>query len=415
MAAGCSAAALAEALCQAVLAQDFGATPDALRGGAPLAHFPSLDLAVVAFVPGAAPVWANVLFSREHPQGLIARIPATGGALSDVRFDADLQDADGRSIAWLPDADWATLRWRPLAGTAGSEAAPRFVAPYPASLIKLMVLVAVARLVDQGRAGWDEALCHGAQQRPLRDWAFEMMVISCNRATSALVALLHQRGAIVRAGAHERHNEWHAAMARYGLGTLRLANTRADGGWGNAAGAGVGQLQMTAWDTVRLLWLLDEHAPPPPWLAPGLPPLLSAPSRAFVLHCLAEQGLHELLSSSALAGLPGWVPGLPARLPPRWLLADGGAQVGPEHRFPGDLAAQTRAELLFAHKTGNTENYSADAGIVRGIAPAARRHYLIALTSNLGSRYAPHPLCASSWRIPALGAAVDGWLRERLG
>jgi hypothetical protein len=264
------------------------------------------------------------------------------------------------------------------------------VAPYPASLIKLMVLVGVARLVDQGRSAWAEPLAYQGRARSVGDWAFDMSVISCNESTSALVAHLHQRGAL---GPDDGHNELHQLFESCGLHGLRFAHTQADGGWGNAAGAGVGHLQMTAWDSLRLLWLLDPDAPAPPWLPAGHAPLLGE-SRAHVLRCLREQRLHHLLSSSALPReLPGWVPGLPAR-PPGGNAADG--------------------DLLFAHKTGNTENYSSNAGIVRGIAPA-RRHYLIALTSNLGSRYAPDPRCVTSWRLPALGAAIDAGLRAWLG
>ena len=66
----------------------------------------------------------------------------------------------------------------------------------------------------------------------------------------------------------------------------------------------------------------------------------------------------------------------------------------------------TFAPLAF---TGSTDNYAADAGIVRGIAPR-RRHYIVALTSHLGTRYA-------YWRLPALGAAIDAtmaaWLEHR--
>lgn len=395
---------LAQALRHAVLAQRFEHTEDSLRGGAAIEHFPSIDLAVAAFPAGAAPVFANVLFSREHPQGLVAELGADAGSPRNLSYLADQQDAKGRSIAWLPGADWSQLKWQPLCGQGGHQ----IVSPYPASLIKLMVLVGVARLVDAGRSDWGKAVAFEGRRRALRDWAFDMTVISCNRSTSALVALLHSSGAIRREGQVELHNELHDCFRAYGLPGLRLANTRPDGGWGNAAGAGVGQLHMTAWDSLRLLWLLDRAAPPPPWLPAGTPPLLSAASQSELLYCLQEQGLHEILSSSVLAGLPNWVPGLPARLPLRWLGRDGGAQVGP-HRFPGDLSAQTGLELVFAHKTGNTENYGADAGIVRGIAPL-RRHYLIAFTSNLGRRYATQPGCVSNWRLPALGAAIDAHL-----
>jgi hypothetical protein len=69
--------------------------------------------------------------------------------------------------------------------------------------------------------------------------------------------------------------------------------------------------------------------------------------------------------------------------------------------------------VTFAHKTGNTDNYSADAGIVQGIAPA-RRHYLVALTSSLGRRYAP-PGGVAPWRLVALGKAVDDVMRQLMG
>jgi hypothetical protein len=65
---------LAQALLAAVRAQHFEQTADSMRSGAPVAHFPSLDLAVIAFPHNAAPVWANVLFSREHPLGVVAEI-----------------------------------------------------------------------------------------------------------------------------------------------------------------------------------------------------------------------------------------------------------------------------------------------------------------------------------------------------
>jgi hypothetical protein len=406
---------LAQALLEAVRAQDFGATPDSLNGGRPLQHFPSIDLAVAAFPPGAPPVWANVLFSREHPQGLVAAPAAlagkAAGSIANLHYLADQRDAQGNSVAWLPGSDWQQLHWRTLAGDASQ---PRVVAPYPASLVKLMVLVGVAHQIDQGHARWDQIWTWQDQSRAVCDWAFDMVVISSNDATSALVALLHAVQAIWLEDGVEVRNEVQALFQTYGLSTLRLHNTRADGGWMNGAGAGVGELQMTAWDSLRLLWLLDEEAPCAPWLAPDLPPLLRRQSRAVVLHCLREQGLHEILSSSVLAGVPGWVPGLPARLPERLIQPDGSAWLANDLVYPGDLRPlRARSELEFAHKTGNTENYSSDAGIVRGIAPA-KRHYLIALLSNLGSRYAPQEPCATTWRLPALGAAVDAYLRCHL-
>ena len=404
---------LAQALLRAVRAQHFAATPDAMRGGAPLAHFPSLDLALIAFPPDAAPVWANVLFSREHTHGLVADIAPDAGCVRNIAYLADRTDASLRSDAWLPDADWTCLEFAPLAG----KGAQRFVAPYPASLIKLMVAVGVARQVDAGACGWHSPVNFAGRSRPVAGWAEDMIVFSCNDATSALVALLHAQGAIVREGDAETHNALHLAFAEQGLSTLRLADTRADGGWGNAAGAGVGHLQMTAWDSARLLWLLNADAPTAPWLAPRTPTLVSAAGRERIRAWLDDQALHEILSSTALAGVPGCVQGLPAAMPARWIDADGSLFAGSECAFPADVRpANSRAEVRFAHKTGTTENYASDAGIVRGIAPR-QRHYIVSFLSNLGTRYAPHEPCATTWRVPALGAAIDAavaaWLEAK--
>ena len=399
---------LAQALLDSVRAQDFGHTEDGLRKGRALTHFPSLDLAVAAFPGGgAAPVWANVLFSREHPQGFVASIPADGGTLTGLRFDADQTDAALDSVAWLPEADWSTLRWQPLHGHDVANPGPRFVAPYPASLLKVMVAIGVARLVDAGRAHWDDPCTLAGRTRRVADWAEDMIVFSSNDGTTALVALLHRAGAIRRDDDHETHNELNALFAALGLPTLRLTNTRADGGWGNAAGAGVGQIQMTAWDTLRLFWLLDADAPAAPWQAATARAVLSAPSRARLRGWLDDQALHEILSSSVLRGVPGWRAGIPAQLPARWITADGSASVDDTH-YPADVR-DPAAQVRFAHKTGTTENYGSDGGIVRGIAPH-RRHYLVVLLSSLGSRYATHQMCAVNWRLPALGAAIDAQL-----
>ncbi|HLL18000.1 MAG TPA: serine hydrolase, partial [Rubrivivax sp.] len=338
---------LAQRLLAAVRAHDFGNTADSLRGGAPLAHFPSLDLAVVRFAPGAAPCCANVLFSREHPHGLVAEMSGKSGSVGNLRFDADLQGADGESVAWLPDADWQQLPFKTLQA-ASMATGHRFVAPYPASLLKLMVAVGVGLAVDRGLCDWPDAL-------------MPMIVDSDNEATEVCVALLHRLRMV--AALNDR-------LAELGLGTLQLNNTRADGGWRNADGAGVGHIHMTAWDSVRLLWLLDVDAPPPPWLPPDTR-LLQPATRDHLRSVLRQQRWDHVLSSGSLRGSPGWVAGLPD--------------------------APT-----FAHKTGSTDNYASDAGIVQ----TPDCHYIVALLTSLGKRYAPTEGCATTWRVPALGAAL---------
>ncbi|MBV8502178.1 MAG: hypothetical protein JO006_10695 [Paucibacter sp.] len=379
---------LAQALLEAVRAQRFEETPDALQGGSPVGVHPSIDLAVVAFPRHGAPVHANVLFSRDFPAGVVGEVDITDGPVRNIRFVADLQDQFGVSIAWQPGSDWRRLPWRPLMG----QGACRFVAPYPASLFKLLVLVACGRIVDAGRSQWETRISANCGTRSLAEWALEMTKDSSDEATTVLIAHLHACGML---GTEDRGpHALHRLFTAQGLAGLRVAGTRADGGWNNAAGAGVGQLQMTAWDTARLLWLIDPDAPPAPWMPEGSPSLLGE-SREHVLHCLREQRLHDTLSSGALAGLRGFVRGIPAHLP-------GAAD---------DSAG--RGEVRFLHKTGNTENCSANAGIVQS-KKAGGRHYVVALISNLGSRYAPDPACATTWKLPALGAAIDRIMKDFL-
>jgi len=197
-----------------------------------------------------------------------------------------------------------------------------------------------------------------------------MMVTSDNSATDQMVALLHRVGWL-SPGPNNRLN---ARFAELGLPSLQLNNTQRQGGWRNADGAGVGQIHMTAWDTVRLLWLLDADAPPPPWLPPGST-LLQPPARDHLRAVLAAQQLDEVLSSGALRAVPGWVAGAPDA--PR-----------------------------FAHKTGTTISYASDAGIVAA-APDGSGHAIVAVITSLGLRFAPHAECATTWRLPALGAAVQ--------
>jgi hypothetical protein len=55
-----------------------------------------------------------------------------------------------------------------------------------------------------------------------------------------------------------------------------------------------------------------------------------------------------------------------------------------------------------------TQNYAGDAGIVH----EGGLHYLIAVTTSLGTRYAPHPDASTTWRLPALGGSVHAGLKS---
>jgi hypothetical protein len=360
---------LAQRLIDAVGRQHFELTPDRQLQGAALADFPSIDLAVVGFAPGQAPRAANLLFSRHARHGHVAALGARGERPADVRFWADLTDDLKVSIAWQPRTNWAQLPLRdllnpPEPATPGAAAGPalRVIAPYPASLLKVMVALGVGLALDAGLA----------RLADVEAAARVMIVDSDNDATTLMVRRLHEWGLIVRGPHGETHNAVNALLASRGLHTLQLNNTARDGGWGNAAGSGVGHIHMTAWDTLRLFWLLDPDAPPAPW--PGAAPLLSAGSRDVLLRWLGEHSPNRIL-------------------------------------FRDEAASG----LHFFHKTGTTANYGSDAGIVRARAPG-RRHYIVALLSNLGSRYGPPGAEFDvSPKLSGLGLAVDAVMQELLG
>jgi hypothetical protein len=90
------------------------------------------------------------------------------------------------------------------------------------------------------------------------------------------------------------------------------------------------------------------------------------------------------------------------------------------------------AEVEFLHKTGLTENYGSNGGLVKELPGKPRRHYVIVLLSNLGYRYYDeavagfldikkgedgYPYAATgisyTQRIPALGRALDKRMKQR--
>ncbi len=401
-------ALLADALLGMVRDLQFEKIIDPENDHQAVSHFPSIDLAVVAFPDGGKPAWANVLFSRDYPDGIIAATGACAEAADNIRYLSDQTDAQGNSVAWLPHSNWERMTWTVLV----DRGEHRFVSPYPASLVKLMVAVGVCNVVDTSARGWDAMWSFKDVQKSISAWTESMLVASNNDATYAMVALLHAGGLIHKNEGGET-NGLEYLLHSAGLDTLRLPNTQPDGGWRNADGAGVGHLQMTAWDSVRLLWLLADDLPEAPWPQASHAPLISTESRKRLWGWLADQGLHEILSSTIVAGVDGWQIGIPARLPQRWTTPQGGAFVE-EHVFPPDIRpANAQATVRFAHKTGNTDNYASDAGLVTGLGSHTRK-YLIAITSSLGRRYAPVAGCVTDWRIVQLGAAIDTWMEQNL-
>src|SRR5436305_7575110 len=215
---------------------------DFANGGGRIAHVPNVDVAVIALDrQGRATAAADVLLSRDYPRGQIVPLDANWGTTA-VRF-----------TRWRQSSfDGSQGRGTDIVG--GRSSAPlHFMAPYPASLFKIMVAYEVMRQVDRGRmhlgsrlryAGSPASSLCAPGTSTVRRWIDSMLTWSSNQAACALITRLHRLGAIATLNGDLRG---------LGLGTLQVNGTRPS----NGANWQDGQLNMTALDTARLFWLID--------------------------------------------------------------------------------------------------------------------------------------------------------------
>jgi hypothetical protein len=357
---------------------------DTKKGPAPqVANQPNVDVAVIELDELGAPVAsANVLFSRDYPDGTVV---ALDKSLAPVGVDWRSWDLS----RW--DGDW-NAPWpkgsRLVPGTAGGVP---FMVPYPASTFKLLVAYHTLRLIERGKI------------QPNRDYVYKqrngktclgntkeftnttaqmlekMITYSSNTSTCALLQQLHSLNQM------KKMNERFASL---GLATLQVKGTDAGaGGTWNP-----GQISMTAMDTARLLLLvngLDGVA----WKTEDgrkvvADRVLAPRYQEWLRDLLSKQGFHEVLSTTNWCGADYPVQGMPAKVPNRWIdPSDGTVTVhGIPYGFDVRPCNQT-AEIRFLHKTGLTENYGSDAGIVKALPGQDGRQYIVAAFTNLGYRY----------------------------
>jgi hypothetical protein len=379
------------------------------------------------------------LAAPPHVDLAVIRLDAAGRAVEAANVQLDPQAPAGRAVALdrnLAASGVRFRRWSPARREAGEAAGPftaaddlvprrrpsgrDFMAPYPASVFKLLVAFHLARRVDEGAVSLETRVVAGpepgAEVRPIGAWLEAMVTESDNQATKALLWYLHAHGDV------EKLNRRLAAL---GLGTLRIDGTSpADGGrWAP------GEIHATAMDAARLLWLVGG-GPGVRWRAPSgrlvTDAVLGAPGRALLRRLLAEQGFHELLSSGLLCGSAP--PGIPAVVPERFLDPATGAATVLGVPYGRDVRpCNAAAEVRFLHKTGLTWNYAADAGLVEPLPGKPWRRYVVVLLSSAGTRYldperaaAPrHPcgaeqVCATR-QLSAIGAAIDAAMTARAG
>jgi beta-lactamase family protein len=375
--------ALEDGLLAAVRAVGFDAVldsgPDEARRSAPVpvARPPHVDLAVIDLDAHGHPrAAANVLLSPGYQAGVA------------VPLDDDLAATSVRFRRWGMPGDV-------VRGREGARL--EFTAPYPASLFKLVVAFHVLALADRGVIDLDARYAYepvaGADEEPVtgggpavpgtqtnREWLDAMVCASNDRATCALLKQLHGLGEI---------DAMNAGMRALGLDTLQVNGTSPHHGgrWRP------GDIHMTAMDTARLLCRIARGA-----------------GGATLYDLLADQGCNEALSTAnwGLGDYPE--PGIPQRVPERWIDPIDGSVTVDGKAFGRDVRpANAGAQVTFAHKTGLTYNFGSDAGIVRSLPGAPQRHYVIALIANLGHRYGDgrEPSVRYTQKIAQLGRRVD--------
>jgi hypothetical protein len=413
---------LAQALLDAVIAADLGALVDAGADaetcpGAPLcplvpspiAAMPHLELAVIRLdATGRARDAAEVIFDPDAPRGIALALgpDLAPRGLRLRRWSLERREAPERAGPFT-DADDLVSR----SARQGRD----FMAPYPASLFKLLVAFHLARRSAEGGLSLDEwipeTLSPDASSRPAEEWLDRMMTVSDNAATKALLRWMHGLGEV------DRMNRDLAAL---GLATLRVGGTRPEDG----ARWVPGEIHAGAMDVARLLWLV-AGGPGVRWRTAAGRVVTSAdlpePARALLTRLLSDQASHDILSSGSLCGAEPF--GIPALVPERWIDPATGNEAGANPLFRRDVRpCNEKAEVRFLHKTGLTWNYVADAGLVESLPGAPCRRYVIALVASAGTRYLDpergvatlHPCALDGHcvtrRLAAIAARIDRWM-----
>jgi hypothetical protein len=322
--------------------------------------------------PGAV---ADVLLSPQYPKGVV------------VPLDRNMFTDKVRWQRW-DDTQWDTMNGN---GTMdilpGREQAPlQFMSPYPASVLKLMVGFGILRLADQGRLSLADQYaynpvtirpaCGGAVTKPIRQFFDEMITVSKNESTCALIKLIWDLKAM---------DELNQTFVDLGMPTLQLIGTNPDNGgvWGMS--------NMSAMDTAKLLLLINSEAERL-WTTPAGKrvggDVLRNGSRQFFLGKLRDQGHNEMLSTTNWCDRAYPARGIPQITPQRWINPVDGTMTVDGAFYGQDVRpCNATAEVTFAHKNGWVDTAGNDAGIVHSLPGKERRNYIVAVFSNLGFRY----------------------------
>ncbi len=410
----------------------------------PAAHLPNVDVAVIELTPQGRVVGAaNVLYDRDSPKGFTVRIDPRHLTTKGVEFSR------WRLNRWDDQAAWDAGPAAEDVTVPARNPQKSYMAAYPASVLKVMVAHSIYRLVDQRRLTLSTPVRYheevvdgevqtcaygpsnptGAEPAPVADgatdtvagWLDQMITVSDNFATCALLQEINDQGALAQSNAH---------FAAIGLPSLRMQPSQplVGNGWSS------GTMSMGALDTAKLM-LIASGAPGKLWTAPNgravTANVLSPSSRAAYRADLAEQSFNEVLNPVNLCGSTDAVQGIPSTVPQRWVDPATGNVVTYDGDLAIDFGFDTRpcdaaAQVTFAHKTGLTYNAGSDTGIVRALPGKGGRFYVVAALTNVGNRFGDadwagsepnacegSPYVCYPRAFGRVGAAVDALVKAR--
>lgn len=372
------------------------------------AALPNIDVAVIELdASGAVIGAANILYDRDNPGGYVVPIDRHDLAPKGVQFSEwNLDRFDNQSL-WEagPQPGDVVL----------TDGRKPFMAPYPASVLKVMVGYSILRAVDDGLLPLDQKLrftnvkgetCGSPASNPrgfkpkpqngatatVRGWMDQMITVSDNYATCVLLQALYDVGRLDESNQH---------FAELGLETLRMQPRLPEVGSGWLSGT----MTMGALDTARLL-LIVSGAPGTLWSVGDRAVTaaeLSPSSRAFFLELLRQQSFNEVLNPVNRCGAPvtAAVQGIPSSVSSRWVQPHSGSVLTYDDDQVIDFSYDVRpcvaaAQVEFAHKTGLISVTGADAGIVTALPGQDGRRYVVAVQSSVGYRYGAPQWATSS-------------------
>ena len=398
---------------------DFGAVEDSFpENSAPVLTVPpNLDLAVLVLNQlGEISKAANVIISRDYPQGLISNLDnnLTTRNITWQRWDQKQWDG---TRPWISSSDLLPEKKR-IHDQSDIVGNGVFMSPYPASLFKLPLSFFLLEEVSSKRLDLSDI------RRDLR----KMLTVSSNQSTRNLLKLTHD---------NQRISAMNRRFKELGLGTIQIKGTdpKSGGSWNP------GLISMSAMDTAKLLWLIQaDKGSSSSWANTRndkpAESKLNSHSKKLLLKHLGNQAFNETLSTANFGvggtrsedmGPPNVIPGIPNYVPGKWIDDITGAVIvnsdGEIIDYGEDVRSYNNdiANKRFLHKTGITYNFGSDAGIVDRNDGKDANRYIISFFSNLGYRYVdevfsnrksypfyddPGPI-AHTQEIPRLGNNVD--------